>query len=575
MQNRVGKFTRSMSTGLRSVSRTTAKMASGIMRAARTTVVALGIVGASMTALAGAGLDFEQAITNVGAVSLQTRAEIAPLEAMAKQLGATTKFTATEAANAMEILARAGFTTEQILQAVPAVLSAAAASGMEIAEVADHVSNALKGMGLGMDQAGRVADVLSLASAKTNSSIGSLGESIRNVASTARQLNIPFEDVVASIALLQDAGLDASVAGSAFNVMLTKMAAPSAAMQKQMRRLGISFKDAQGNMLPLADVLGQLNVASKKVGGNFDKVAFLAELVGLRGQKAASNLGDLFESGKVSALIDVLKDATGSAKKMSDIRMDTTRGSLTLLGSAIDAVKVQMFDMNSGPLRETVDRMTAWTNANQDLIATGFTEYLNDLITRLPEIWKWTKRIGTALVAFVIFNAVLKALVAVMTLVNLVMYANPLGLIVLGVVAAIAAFSALVVWIDDVIASFDKLPAVLRVALAPLRLLMAAIKFIKDATTGGLGFAVEQARISLGGGGGEDEDDAAGSSGRKGRRDGPAIQTVSPSARIARSIEETRSTESAEVTIKDETRRASVTRGRLRHGIKLEPTGAM
>lgn len=582
MQNRVGKFTRSMSRGFTSVSKASSAMASGIMRGARRAVVGLALITAAMTSLASAGLDFEQAITDVGAVSLQTREEVKPLEDLAKQLGATTKFTATEAANAMEILARAGFNNTQIMQAVPAVLSAAAASGLEIAEVADHVSNVLKGMGLEMDQAGRVADVLALASARTNSSIGSLGESMRNVASTARQLNVPLESAVASVALLQDVGLDASVAGSAFNVMLTKMAAPSASLQKKMKKLGVSFKDAKGDMLPLDQVLAQLSAASDKVGGNFDKVAFLAELVGLRGQKAAANLADLFKTGRVAELTEELKNAAGAAKKMSDIRMDTTRGSLTLLGSAIDAVKVQMFDMNSGPLKDTIDKMTVWVNVNQDLIATRFTEYLKETVDVLKAIAPHIKSIGIALGVFFAFNAILKILATTLTVVNLLMTMNPLGLMVVGIAAAIAGLVALVTWIDEVIAMFDRMPGVLKLAFAPLRLVLQIIKFIKDTLSDGLTVAVrnfgEGVKSYLGFGGDNEDDQADGTTGasrRAGRNGGAQVETVSPQERVARSLEETRTTSTAEVTIKDETRRAQVTRGRLKHGIKLVPTGAM
>src|SRR5690606_21107227 len=164
--------------------------------------------------------------------------------------------------------------------------------GLEMAEVSNHVSNVLKGMGLEASQATRVADVLALASARTNSSIGSLGESMKNVASTARQFNIPLEDVVAGVALLQDVGLDASVAGSAMNVMLTQMAAPTDSLKKKMQQWGVTFKDAKGNMLPFQDVLANISLAAQKAGGNMDQVAFIAELVGMRGEKAASNLSN-------------------------------------------------------------------------------------------------------------------------------------------------------------------------------------------------------------------------------------------------------------------------------------------
>lgn len=570
MQNRVGKFNRAMIRGLRRVDRVYGRIASGIKRVGRSIVVAGGLLAVAGTAMAQSGLDFEQAITNVGAVAMQTRAEIEPLEKLALQLGRSTKFTATEAANAMEILARAGFSAKQIMEATPAVLSAAAASGLEIAEVADHVSNVLKGMGLEMSDAGRVADVLALASSRTNSSIGSLGESMRNVASTARQLGVPLESAVASVALLQDVGLDASVAGSAFNTMLTKMAAPSAGIQKTMRRLGVSFKDAKGNMLPLQDVLAQLSKASNLAGGNFDKVAFLAELVGLRGQKAAANLSDLFESGRVKELVAALQDAEGSAKKMADIRMDTTSGSLTLLASAVDAVKVRIFNMNSGPLKKLIDRMTEWVGANEKVIATRLTDFIVKIVENMPEIVKWVKRIGTGLAVFVAFGAVLKTLIGVMTLLNLVMAANPIGLIVLGIAAAIAAFVALWTWVDKIAEKFDALPMIFKIAFAPVYGLVKAVQWLKN----NMGSIVDKAQAAVstakdwGGaaadwlGFGDDE-----------KPDAPPLVS-SPQERTAKMIEERRTTSAAEVTIKDETGRAAVTRGTLGDGVTLQPSGA-
>lgn len=565
MQKRVGGFTRSMSRGFHKLNRTVNKLGAALKRGAVVGAASIAILGGAMSTVIGAGADFEQAIVNVGAVSLQTRDQIKPLEKLALELGRTTKFTATQSAQAMEIMARAGFKTNDILEATPAVLSAASASGLEIAEVADVVSNALKGMGLEATKAADVADILALASSRTNSSIGSLGESLKNVASTARQLDVPITDTVAAIALLQDVGLDASVAGSAFNVMLTKMAAPSANITKKMRRFGISFKDAKGNMLPLQKVLEQLNIASSKAGGNFDKVAFLAELVGLRGQKAAANLGELFESGKLEKLTKELKNASGAARKMADIRMNTVQGSMLLLGSAIDAVKVKAFGLQNGPLKQVIDKMTAWVSANEDLIATNIGEFLGSLINNLENIITWTKRIGIAIGVFFVFAAILKILVGVLTLVNLVMAANPISLIVIGVVALIAAFVALVIWIDDVVARFDKIPKIIQFILAPIGLLIKAIKFIKDNFSTITGIAGK-----IGGFFGFDGDDESETANGA---TGP--QVISPQERVAKSINEQRTTSNAEVTLKAETgTNAEVTEGNLGAGLKLQSSGA-
>jgi len=593
MQNRIGKFTRSAERGFRRMDRAADSFISGMKRGGAVIVASSAAITAGFANIIGAGADFEQAITNVGAVSLKTRKEIEPLEKLALELGATTKFTATESANAMEILAKAGFETQDILKATPAILSAAAASGLEIAEVADHVSNALKGMGLETSEAARISDVLALASSRTNSTIGSLGESIRNVASTARVLNIPFEEVAASVALLQDVGLDASVAGSAFNTMLTKMAAPTAGMQKKMRRLGVSFKDAKGNMLPFQQVIEQLNKASKKVGGNFDKVAFLAELVGLRGQKAASNLSQLFETGKLEQLTKELENAKGSAEKMAKLRMKTFRGSLTLLGSAVDAVKVKIFGMNEGPLKDTVDRMTKWVSTHEDLIATKIGGFLSMIVNNLGAIVKWGKRIAIALGIIFALIAALKTFIIIMTAVNIVMAMNPIGLIVLGITLLIAALVAAVFWWDELKAAFMSLPGPIKILLAvlnaPIAFMILAPKLIMKAWEGLKIFfntlwsgimksfdfvvskfekfitKVQAVKKFFGFNVSEDVNEET-------KKQSPQI--VTPEERIARKIEETKTTNTSEVTIKDETGRAVITSGNFGPGLSLIPTGA-
>lgn len=568
MQNRVGKFTRSTERRFRNLNKTVGKFASGLKRGAVTTAAALTVMAVAMTSVVATGAEFEQAITNVGAVSLKTRADIEPLEQMALKLGKTTKFTATQAANAMEVLARAGFKTQEILAATPAVLNAAAASGLEIAEVADHVSNALKGMGLESKEAARVADVLALASSKTNSSIGSLGESLSNVSSTARQLNVPLEDTVAAVALLQDVGLDASVAGSAMNTMLTKMAAPTTGITKKMKKFGITFKDAKGNMLPFQKVIGQLSIASKKAGGNFDKVAFLAELVGLRGQKAAANLADLFETGKLEKLVKELENAEGAAKKMADIRMNTVQGSMLLLGSAVDAVKVKIFTMNEGPLKGLIDRITAWVSLNDELIASNIGGFLGSLIDNFSNIVTWLKHIGTAIAVFATFAIILKSFIAIMTAVNIVMAMNPLGLTILSIVAVGAALAALV--------------ALIYVKWEPIKEFFAGLwdtallgfNFFIDSVLGafstlkgvlsGVGSTLKSVGGFFGFGDDDEESDKAGG----------GSQVISPQDRVARSIEEKRQTSTAEVTIKDDTGRAAVTGGKLGPGLKLQSSGA-
>ncbi len=421
------------------------KAISGLKTVAAVAGTVAVAAGAALLKLGETGADFEQAITNVGAVSLMTRKEVAELEKEARRLGSTLDgfgFTATQVAGAMELMGKAGFTNQEIMQSIGGILGAAAAEGATLEDIAGLVSNTLKGMGMEAKETARVADVLTLASARTNSSISSLGESMGILSSTARQFKIPFEQAVASVALLQDVGLDASTAGTAVSTMLTKLASPTKEIAAQMDALGIKFQDAKGNMLPLAQVFAQFDKAGKKAGGNMKAVAFFADLVGLRGQKAALNLKDLFATGKFGDLVKELEGAAGSAQKMATIRMDTLKGDLTLLSNAADDVKISLFDMESGPLRDVVKGITAWVTANKELIVQKVGDTIKSIADHMPEIVTWGERIGKAFLVFAAISAAIKVASAAMAVFNFIVAANPIALVVLAVGAAIAAIVA-------------------------------------------------------------------------------------------------------------------------------------
>jgi TP901 family phage tail tape measure protein len=330
------------------------------------TGVAAAAAGAAFGLAIAPGADFDAAMSAVGAVSLMTRGQVADLEAEARRLGRTTKFSAAEVAGGMELMGKAGFDNTQIIAGIGPVLAAAAAEGAGLEETTSIVSNVMKGMGLAMSETGRVADVLTLASARTNSSISSLGEAMAIVAPTARQLNVPLEDAVAAIAMLQDVGLDASVSGSAVSTMLTNLAKPPKEVAAKMKAMGVSFQDARGNMLPFRDVVDNLAKAGKKAGGNMAQVAFFADLVGLRGQKAALNLKDLTDP--MAKLRAELGTATGSAEKMAALKLDNFKGDMIFLGNAVKDLGIDFFDLVKGPLRDAAQGAKGWLADNQELI---------------------------------------------------------------------------------------------------------------------------------------------------------------------------------------------------------------
>ena len=216
----------------------------------------------------------------------------------------------------MEVLARAGFNTTQIIDTVPSVLNAASASGLEIAEVARHVGSTLKGMGLEMNQASRVANVFGLVSSMSNTTIGTLGESMSTLSSTAKTAGLSLEEATVGVALLQDVGIPASKAGTSLVSMFTKMATPSTKATKMMRKLGISFKDAKGDMLTFEGVMEQFSKASKQIPGNLDKIAFFNELVGSYGAKAAISLADMYDTGRVSKFMGAANNARNEVEQI-------------------------------------------------------------------------------------------------------------------------------------------------------------------------------------------------------------------------------------------------------------------
>ncbi|HET9954088.1 MAG TPA: phage tail tape measure protein [Polyangiaceae bacterium] len=326
------------------------------------------VAGLGIKSVVDTGAEFEQAIADVGAVSLMTAAQVGDLRSKSLELGAATRYSATQVARGFESMGRAGFNNEQMLSGISGILSAAAAEGAEIEETADTVSAVLKGMRLDQGdlgaEANRVANVLALASARTKASLLSLGESMKTLGPTAAQFNIPLETAVGMVSLLQDAGLDASQAGTNLATALTRITNPAEKTTKLMAALGIKFEDTKGNMKSAAEIMAEMTKALAKSKGNYKQAATFAQIFGIDSQKAIINLENMFKTGRAQGLIKELTTTTDAADTMAKLRMDTFLGDWEQLGGAIDTLKINMFSLNSGALRELVQGTTEWLNVN-------------------------------------------------------------------------------------------------------------------------------------------------------------------------------------------------------------------
>jgi TP901 family phage tail tape measure protein len=286
--------------------------------------------------------DFEKQMSAVKAVAGASSGEMAKLTLAAKQLGAKSSFDPIEVASGMEELARAGFDANETLTAIPGVLAAAAAEGMPLAQATEIVTSTLRGMGLAADQSSRVADVLALASAKTNASIADLGESMKYAAAQSKIMGIDLETTVGILGLASDAGLKGSIGGSSFAAMLTKLAKPSKEANAWLKANNIEMKKTATGGLDIVAVVKEINTALSKQGDVMKKGALLAEIFGDRGKKAFGALTTGIESGKIDTIVDDLRKAKGAAEQMASTRLEGVLGTLKQIWNAAKALTIEL-----------------------------------------------------------------------------------------------------------------------------------------------------------------------------------------------------------------------------------------
>lgn len=380
--------------GLSSIDEMTARIGAGI----QTTVSSLAIAGVALGGIGAkvisTGADFEAAMSAVGAVSNATDEEFARLQKRAEELGATTKFSGTEVAGAMEIMAKAGLKVEEVLTGVPGVLSAAAADGATIEDTASSLMASMKSLGLGPQHMQLFADQLAKAGDSTAASIGSIAQSMAIFGPVAKQLKIPVESAIAQIAILQDAGIDASSAGTTLAATYSKLAAPVKRTSDALKSLGVDVKDAHGNMKLPDQLLAEILKGTSKIKGNVGKMAAFTELVGLESQKALLNIADAAGSGRLEEVTNSLNDAAGYADRLAAKRLNNFKGDVEILKGSVDGLATSLFNMERGPLRGVVQRSTEWIDANKELINTEVGKTLDEW---LPIIQNFGDGVGDAL----------------------------------------------------------------------------------------------------------------------------------------------------------------------------------
>lgn len=345
--------------------------------------------GATMTAT-GAGMLYTAKQTmmpgyefNVGMSKVQalTRLdknsdEFKMLREQARELGATTAFTANQVAQGQAFYAMAGFKPEQIKNAMPGTLAMSLAGDIDLGTTADIGSNILTGFKLDSDQMGRVSDVLVGAFTRSNTSLTMLGDTMKYVAPVASGLGVDLETAAAATGKLGDAGIQGSMAGTSLRAILGRLAEPPKQAAKALEELGIKTRDAKGNLRDFPELLAELDKKTAKMG-NAQRAGFFKHIAGEEAFSALSVLAEQAGKGELQTLVADLKKAKGEAQKVAGTMTDNLSGDMKNLQSAWEDLGIQMFDGIDSPLREfsqsitnVITKVGVWMKENPELAKT-------------------------------------------------------------------------------------------------------------------------------------------------------------------------------------------------------------
>jgi TP901 family phage tail tape measure protein len=299
----------------------------------------------------------EATMSQVKAISGATAEQMMDLNAKAKEMGATTKFTASEAGEAFTYMAMAGWKTEDMLNGIEGIMSLAAASGESLATTSDIVTDALTAFGMTAKDSGRFADVLAVASSNANTNVSMMGETFKYVGAASGALGYSIEDVALGIGLMANAGIKASQAGTELNSIFTRLGTNTNGARDAIEDLGISFYKSDGSARAYGDVLRELRAATKNMTQE-QKINFANTVAGQRAQAGLLAMLNATEED-YNKLTEAIENCDGAAAAMADTMLDNLAGDMTLLQSAVEGVKISIGERLNPYLRQFVQFITS------------------------------------------------------------------------------------------------------------------------------------------------------------------------------------------------------------------------
>lgn len=342
-----------VSTKMRGISETANKTAESVKGISM--VAGVGLVG-SLKVLK----DFDAQMSRVKAISGANTQEFQALNAKAKEMGASTKFSALESAQALEYMGMAGWKSQQMIEGLPGIMNLAAASGEDLAMVSDIVTDGLTAFGMGAKDSGRFADVLASAATNANTNVGMLGESFKYVGPIAGSMNYSIEDTAVALGMMANSGIKASQAGTALRSWITRLAKPTKESKEAMDELGLEITNSDGSMKSLSQVMKETrhSFSGLTEAEKAQYAAMIAGKTGMSGLLAVVNSSD----ADFNKLASAIGNSTGAAEKMAKEMQDNLAGDIELLTSAVEGFALSIGEGLRPVIRGATQGITAFVD---------------------------------------------------------------------------------------------------------------------------------------------------------------------------------------------------------------------
>ena len=405
-------------------------------------------VTAAITGIGTAGIkvasDFEKAMSGVQAITGATGADFETLREKAIELGATTSFSAGEVAEAMTEMAKAGWSTTQIIDGMAGVLDATAASGESLGTVSTIVADAITGFGLKAKDSARVADLMTQAANSGTIGVADLGESYKYVAPLAQSMGLSIEDVTTALSAMSMAGIKGSQAGTSLRTVLANMAKPSKTVATAMEELGLSITNSDGSFKSLDQIVTIMR--TEFTGLTEDQQAYYATaLAGKEGMSGLISLLNLTQE-EYDALSSSMNNCSGIAGETAAVMQDNLQSKVEQLGGSLESLAIKLSEYVIPYLTGLVEKITAavdvFTNLSPGvqkaiLVIGGIVAVVGPL---LIVIGKVIGAVGTIMTIIPKLAGVINVVKTAFVALNATMLANPIVLIIAAIAALVAAF---------------------------------------------------------------------------------------------------------------------------------------